>query len=129
MAKFCHEVTIPNLSSNIPLNLNGIFNSCVCLTLECTFGKYGVNCMETCSVNCNVSISCNRTTGVCIGGCQPGWIGLHCDQSKTRSVCVNLKLTFFYITRVFFKTNYFLLIIMFTFKYMQKQVSICFLQA
>lgn len=54
--------------------------------VECSSGTYGINCRETCSTNCNTPQSCNRTTGECIGGCQPGWKGLHCDQSMVNMV-------------------------------------------
>lgn len=47
---------------------------------ECRFGHYGRNCMNTCSENCNVTNKCNRMTGVCDGGCKPGWAGITCDQ-------------------------------------------------
>ncbi|XP_052678194.1 multiple epidermal growth factor-like domains protein 10 [Crassostrea angulata] len=47
---------------------------------KCPSGTYDINCKETCSVNCNIPQSCDRTTGECIGGCQPGWKGFHCDQ-------------------------------------------------
>lgn len=49
--------------------------------VECSSGTYDINCKETCSVNCNIPQSCDRTTGECIGGCQPGCKGFHCDQS------------------------------------------------
>lgn len=49
--------------------------------VECPSGTYGINCKETCSINCNVSFICKKTTEECIGGCQPGWKRLHCDQS------------------------------------------------
>lgn len=48
--------------------------------VKCSSGTYGINCKETCSINCDVSKNCNRTTGECLGGCQPGWKGFHCDQ-------------------------------------------------
>ncbi|XP_061194979.1 multiple epidermal growth factor-like domains protein 10 [Saccostrea echinata] len=49
-----------------------------CACPEGTFGNY---CKQNCSVNCGVPKTCNRTTGECQGGCQPGWEGLQCDQS------------------------------------------------
>eukprot|EP00105_Crassostrea_gigas_P046560 XP_019930708.1 PREDICTED: uncharacterized protein LOC105347850 [Crassostrea gigas] len=51
---------------------------------ECRFGHYGRNCMNTCSKSCIVTNKCNRMTGVCDGGCKPGWAGITCDQRNDR---------------------------------------------
>ena len=46
-------------------------------------GIYGPNCKNNCSLNCAVSIRCDVKTGECIGGCQAGWKGSTCNESKT----------------------------------------------
>lgn len=48
---------------------------------ECPAGFYGHACQESCSTNCNVSGTCDKVTGQCIGGCQPGWKESKCDKS------------------------------------------------
>lgn len=54
---------------------------CVILIfLACQDGKYGKNCLKTCSANC-VNPQCNKMTGECIGGCNDGWQELECTQS------------------------------------------------
>ncbi|XP_061165606.1 receptor-type tyrosine-protein phosphatase epsilon-like [Saccostrea echinata] len=50
----------------------------------CPEGTFGNYCKQNCSVNCGVPKTCKRTTGECEGGCQPGWEGRQCDQSKIR---------------------------------------------
>ncbi|XP_071117356.1 uncharacterized protein [Haliotis cracherodii] len=37
--------------------------------VSCPQGKFG----DSCSYSCNCPASCNRTTGVCSGGCDVGW--------------------------------------------------------
>lgn len=54
--------------------------------LECFTGKYGFNCKENCSIHCGVPERCDRVTGKCEGGCQPGWSDLTCKTSKDFSV-------------------------------------------
>lgn len=49
---------------------------------DCDPGRFGKNCMQRCSVNCNVTSICDRFTGRCDGGCKLGWKGDTCDQSK-----------------------------------------------
>ena len=49
---------------------------------ECQMGLYGLNCQNNCSLNCAVSKQCDVRTGECIGGCQAGWKGSTCDESK-----------------------------------------------
>lgn len=53
-----------------------------CFNKECPFGKYGLSCKHNCSAACKSAYNCNITTGECVGGCQPGWEGLKCDQSR-----------------------------------------------
>ena len=46
--------------------------------IECSQGKYGLNCNDTCS-NCKRE-PCSPVTGVCQYGCIPGWKGAKCNQ-------------------------------------------------
>ncbi|XP_041356821.1 angiopoietin-1 receptor-like [Gigantopelta aegis] len=55
----------------------------ICLSVcarpkECLTGHYGVDCEKLCGQGCRAG--CNRTTGICAGGCNWGWRGAHCDQ-------------------------------------------------
>ena len=45
--------------------------------LECSAGRYGESCSETCGDQCQ---GCNRFSGVCELGCLPGWTGQRCDE-------------------------------------------------
>ena len=46
---------------------------------ECYYNYYGVNCKERCNDRC---IGCNRETGACENGCQPGWKGIYCHEGE-----------------------------------------------
>ncbi|XP_062571487.1 multiple epidermal growth factor-like domains protein 10 isoform X1 [Saccostrea cucullata] len=51
----------------------------------CPVGRYGNNCLDICSINCGVPLCyicgrCNRVTGECQRGCQPGWKDMRCDK-------------------------------------------------
>lgn len=61
------------------------FLNCINL-LECPFGKYGIGCAYNCSMTCIEQYTCEGTTGKCVGGCQPGWKGVQCDQGKVTVV-------------------------------------------
>ena len=65
------------ICSNPYLNLK----KCLHFT-ECPMGLYGPNCQNNCSLYCAVSKQCDFVTGECIGGCQAGWKGSKCDESK-----------------------------------------------
>lgn len=50
--------------------------------IACPDGQYGYNCQEKCNVNCGVPYKCDRITGLCKEGCQVGWKGITCNESK-----------------------------------------------
>lgn len=47
---------------------------------ECDAGFYGVNCSSSCSGNCEDGDPCNKVTGHCDSGCQPGYRNDKCDE-------------------------------------------------
>ena len=54
------------------------------MILECSEGRYGLNCEGNCTNRHCVSppLNCDATTGECgPDGCQPGWEGADCRTS------------------------------------------------
>ena len=47
--------------------------------LECSIGKYGLNCRETCG-NCSVISYCHKGNGTCLTGCSRGYKGPLCKE-------------------------------------------------
>lgn len=67
------------------LNVLGIY-------VECPSELYGRNCLQSCSINCHMSKTCDRKTGVCDGGCVNGWQPPLCNEGtcvlfKTFTIC------------------------------------------
>lgn len=52
------------------------------LKSECTPGHFGVACSERCSDHCVDNGPCDQLSGVCFGGCQDGYLGARCFNSK-----------------------------------------------
>lgn len=53
------------------------------LIAECSPGRFGKNCEQNCSDNCEGDLKlCNGTTGECVAGCRPGYDGLKCGMGK-----------------------------------------------
>lgn len=48
-------------------------------SIACPVGSFGYDCQAKCSVHCAVPGRCDRVTGECEDGCQPGWKGVTCD--------------------------------------------------
>uniref|UniRef100_A0A8W8NR30 Scavenger receptor class F member 2 n=1 Tax=Magallana gigas TaxID=29159 RepID=A0A8W8NR30_MAGGI len=46
--------------------------------LECEVGKYGFDCVNTCSGHCFSDSPCNKLTGHCERGCKVGYINSDC---------------------------------------------------
>lgn len=49
---------------------------------ECTDGNYGLNCVNNCSDHCLNDLPCNKQTGHCNGGCNPGYTNGDCSKGK-----------------------------------------------
>ena len=58
---------------------------------ECDEFHNGFSCNETCNVNCK---GCDRTTGECQNGCNPGWTGNHCQEGDMFSFFYQFKSMF-----------------------------------
>ncbi len=54
------------------------------LVSVCSVGSYGTNCEKLCSDrHCKGdNSSCDHVTGRCVGGCEAGWDGTDCSESK-----------------------------------------------
>ena len=52
--------------------------------LECNNGTFGFGCTNNCSSNCINDLPCNKNTGHCNDGCQPGYTDLFCRKSKKK---------------------------------------------
>lgn len=62
---------------------NNRFNKCFFfLNLECDDGTYGYSCVNNCSGHCLNGSSCNKHTGVCDRGCNPGYVSDDCSKGK-----------------------------------------------
>ena len=48
---------------------------------DCLRGLFGNNCLDSCSVHCKVPRECDKVTGHCFNGCQPGWGDQTCNTS------------------------------------------------
>lgn len=49
--------------------------------IACDDGTFGTNCSNVCG-HCNKGQACDKETGVCPNGCDSGYIGVHCKESK-----------------------------------------------
>jgi hypothetical protein len=49
--------------------------------VECDNGRFGPNCIYTCSGNCLNDLPCNKSTGTC-QSCKAGYAGDLCNNSK-----------------------------------------------
>lgn len=49
---------------------------------ECGDGTYGYNCVNNCSGHCLNNSLCNKQTGHCDRGCNPGYANSDCSKSK-----------------------------------------------
>lgn len=47
----------------------------------CENGTYGYNCLKNCSGHCVHGYPCNKETGRCDEGCEPGYSDTFCSKS------------------------------------------------
>lgn len=73
------------------------------IIVECMIGYYGKDCLNQCSIICNVIIGCDKILGCCDGGCKLGWIGNICDQMISM---YNFFFYFYLIMLLFYDFNY-----------------------
>ena len=52
----------------------------------CFLGKYGVNCVTDCGHCSADGESCDGVTGICPGGCEPGYKGDMCDTGNIKTL-------------------------------------------
>lgn len=57
------------------------FHYSVRYVVECIHYKYGLDCSQSCG-HCTENKQCNHITGLCTHGCDPGYMGSQCIQSK-----------------------------------------------
>lgn len=50
--------------------------------IECSYGHYGPACRERCNGHCVNNETCDHVSGVCPSGCQDGFVGPNCNNSK-----------------------------------------------
>lgn len=48
--------------------------------LECDDGTFGNDCVHQCSDHCLSDSPCNKQSGQCVGGCEPGYTSSDCSQ-------------------------------------------------
>lgn len=53
----------------------------------CVDGTYGYNCSSNCSGHCLNNFSCNKRTGHCDRGCNPGYTDNACNKGKFTNEC------------------------------------------
>lgn len=56
--------------------------------IECKNGTYGYNCVNSCSGHCLNDFACNKQTGHCDGGCDPGYTNSGCNKGKITDDCI-----------------------------------------
>lgn len=50
---------------------------------ECLPGYFGIDCNGKCSRHCINNEPCDHVSGVCLSGCQDGFVGTLCNKCKT----------------------------------------------
>lgn len=52
--------------------------------VECDGGTFGYDCIAICSTNCLNESPCNKKTGHCEDGCNPGYTDSDCSKSECK---------------------------------------------
>lgn len=58
--------------------------------IECEDGTYGYNCTNNCSGQCLHNSPCNKYTGHCDNGCNPGYTNSDCIKGKFTNKEINM---------------------------------------
>ena len=56
------------------------------ITLACTDGTFGIDCTSSCSGQCIDDSPCNKQTGYCDMGCNPGYTNIFCSGSMWNKI-------------------------------------------
>lgn len=51
-------------------------------SIDCELGYFGMGCKEVCSSHCLNNDPCDHVSGMCPNGCQDGYNGSNCQNSK-----------------------------------------------
>lgn len=51
------------------------------MSLECDDDHYGIDCAEQCGM-CSQGSACQKEDGVCLNGCQDGFLGERCTTAR-----------------------------------------------
>lgn len=57
-----------------------LLNISLFITQECVNGTFGYDCVKKCSGHCVYDSPCNKKTGVCDMGCNPGYFDTYCSR-------------------------------------------------
>lgn len=57
-------------------------------TVECNDVTYGYNCVNNCSGHCLNNYPCNKQTGHCDGGCDPGYKNDDCNDGEINMILI-----------------------------------------
>lgn len=55
---------------------------------ECDDGTYGYDCINNCSGHCLNDFPCNKKTGHCDGGCNPGYTNNYCSKGECAFIII-----------------------------------------
>lgn len=67
-----------------------IYSSISTTVTECIDGTYGYNCINNCSGHCLGDYPCNKQTGHCDRGCNPGYTNMDCSKGRFTQNMLNL---------------------------------------
>lgn len=81
------------------------------LFTECLSGFFGNKCRERCSGYCKNNDPCDHVLGVCLNGCQDGFVGTLCNKCKTCLTVILIVVTKHISSNKKSKNNTFLTII------------------